>query len=153
MVEQRGGVLLPLELRLPAPAGFYGGREISLMLANGLTTFVGPNGSGKTSVLRPIVDALRQYGIYHPRFLSSGRMGPAEPYRSNTIGQGISGGVNVGQQWLMNNRWNTESIVGDFMALMDRPDLLIKVEARLETLFGRRVSLRWTQNGIEPSFS
>ncbi len=43
-------------------------------------------------------------------------------------------------------------MVGDFFALDQRADLRVKVEARLQTLFRCRMHLRWTQNGLRPTF-
>jgi len=50
-------------------------------------------------------------------------------------------------------RWQFESLGGDLMALDERADLRIKVEARLQMLFQRLIELRWSQVGLELSFN
>ena len=47
------------------------------------------------------------------------------------------------KQW-----WDYESVTGDLIVLDSRPDLKLKVEARLQQLFDRSVQLRWTQSGM-----
>ncbi len=39
------------------------------------------------------------------------------------------------------------------MHLKDRPDLLLKVEARLQSLYQRRLRLEWSQQGLQVGFS
>jgi len=39
------------------------------------------------------------------------------------------------------------------MRLKDRPDLLLKVEARLQSLYQRRLRLEWSQQGLQVGFS
>ncbi|KWA14621.1 hypothetical protein WL26_09880 [Burkholderia cepacia] len=50
-------------------------------------------------------------------------------------------------------RWEFESIIGDVMALHERPDLRIKIEARLHKLFKRNLTLEWTQTGLQVGFT
>ena len=57
--------------------------EIEIILYSGLTIFVGPNGSGKTQVLKSMRDDFkRNLGKNKVRYLSSNRLGEMEAYRS-----------------------------------------------------------------------
>ena len=60
-------------------------REI--IIRNGLTVLIGPNGSGKTHLLRAIKNALPQHIQGKKiRFISAGRMGMLEQSRSDYDG-------------------------------------------------------------------
>ncbi|MFA0026130.1 AAA family ATPase, partial [Vibrio sp. 10N.261.49.A5] len=60
-------------------------REITIR--NGLTVLIGPNGSGKTHLLRAIKNALPQHVQGKKvRFISAGRMGTLEHSRSDYDG-------------------------------------------------------------------
>jgi hypothetical protein len=59
----------------------------------------------------------------------------------------------VGHTTYRSNRMDFESIVGDVMALQERPDLRIKIEARLFKLFERNLTLEWTQSGLQVGFT
>ncbi len=49
--------------------------------------------------------------------------------------------------------WQIEGAPGLFLRLKDRPDLLLKVEARLQALYQRRLRLEWTQSGLRIAFA
>lgn len=126
-----------------------------LMIGPGITTLVGPNGSGKTRALREIKSLLRSNGrieSYNRKvhFLAAGRSSPFEMFRSsvdnpNYINRDDAavGNIQYLAQW-----WDLESVTGDLMVLDSRPDLKLKVEARLQQLFDRSVELKWTQYGM-----
>lgn len=124
----------------------------------GITTLVGPNGSGKTRALRSIQRALRARGAdaAHVRFLPAGRTGPLERYRAATDSPGVGsqhGEAFYGQE-NYRSRWHEiESVVGDVMNLDQRPDLRIKVETRLQQLFDRGLDFQWSQGGLAMSFT
>ena len=121
----------------------------------GITTLVGPNGSGKTRALRAIKSALEGIGsvAIHNRkihFLAAGRSSPLEPYRArvNEPFETGRGDAAVGQAGYRDQWWNFESIIGSLLALDSRADLRLKVEARLQQLFDRSVRLSWSQQGL-----
>jgi hypothetical protein len=137
------------------PAGLFGGGGASIRLESGITTLVGPNGTGKTKIMSALRDILRsRFGNQYVRFLSAGRMGIMEGYRSNTEGTGNpdTNETHVGRYNTRNQRKNSETVIGDFLALDERPDLRLKVEARLQGLFHRTLSLSWTQSGLKVDF-
>ncbi|AKX44648.1 hypothetical protein AKN87_05670 [Thiopseudomonas alkaliphila] len=120
----------------------------------GLTILVGPNGTGKTRALRAIKNAVASSGILGAtrkvHFLSAGRTSPMERYRSavdhpNSI---ESENAAVGQTYFQSQWWDLESITGVLLALNQRADLRLKVEARLQQLFDRSVELSWSQSGL-----
>lgn len=126
----------------------------------GLTTLVGPNGTGKTRALRAIkaaVPSLR--GISNKgrkvHLLAAGRTSPMEHFRSavnhpNSIHADAAavGSINFQNQW-----WDLESITGVLLALNQRADLRLKVEARLQQLFDRSIDLSWSQSGLTVAIS
>ncbi len=130
----------------------------------GITTLVGPNGSGKTRALRAIKDALQ--GTIHNliqnetwgsiawnrkiHFLSAGRSSPFESFRAsvNYPHQFSTEDAAIGQANHLNRWWDYESVTGDLIVLDNRPDLKLKIEARLQQLFDRSISLKWTQSGM-----
>ncbi|WP_150131831.1 ATP-dependent nuclease [Sphingomonas carotinifaciens] len=124
----------------------------------GITTLVGPNGSGKTRALRSIQAVLRSRDVSatHVRFLPAGRTGPIERYRAATDSPGVGsqhgeafyGHISYRTQW-----HDIESVVGDIMNLDQRPDLRIKVETRLQQLFKRGIDFQWSQGGLAMSFT
>ncbi len=72
----------PIEsiIRLPE---VFSDESIRLTFYSGLTIFVGPNGSGKTQVMRKLKDDLKsKIDGKLVRYLSSNRMGLLEEYRS-----------------------------------------------------------------------
>lgn len=130
----------------------------TITIRPGVTTLVGPNGSGKTRALRCIQRAILDRGAEaaYVRFLPAGRTGPIERYRAATDGPGV--GSNQGEAFYghvgYRSRWHEiESVVGDLMNLDQRPDLRIKVETRLQQLFDRGIDFQWSQQGLGMSFT
>ncbi|WP_082540727.1 AAA family ATPase [Pseudolabrys sp. Root1462] len=150
---------LPRVMSLQSSAVFFGGQKVPLILHTGLTILVGPNGAGKTALLKLARDHLKhQAPNMHPRhtvYLSAGRVSAFENFRSNSAGPGhLSGNpAAIGhQQW--RNLWSEiEGAPGMFLRLKDRPDLLLKVEARLQALYQRRLRLEWAQSGLQVGFT
>lgn len=144
-------VAVSLDVILAKPGG-------TITIRPGITTLVGPNGSGKTRALRSIQRTLRNRGMEaaHVRFLPAGRTGPIERYRAATEQPGV--GPNQGEAYYghvsYRSQWHEiESVVGDLMNLDQRPDLRIKVETRLQQLFGRGIDFQWSQQGLGMSFT
>lgn len=129
--------------------------KASIQVGPGITTLVGPNGSGKTRALRAIkLKLTSENGITaHNRrvhFLSAGRCSPFESYRSSSESpHGVnSDDAAIGHVSYFDRWWDFESVTGVLMVLDRRPDLKLKIEARLQQLFDRSVELKWSQNGM-----
>jgi len=144
-----------IPIQLDVISGKPGG---TVTIRPGITTLVGPNGSGKTRALRSIQRVLRGRGdeAAHVRFLPAGRTGPVERYRAAIDSPGV--GSIQGEAFYGNvsycSRWHEiESVVGDILNLEQRPDLRIKVETRLQQLFDRGIDFQWSQNGLAMSFN
>ncbi|MFZ6689960.1 ATP-dependent nuclease [Undibacterium sp. SXout11W] len=127
-----------------------------IQIRPGITTLVGPNGSGKTRALRAIKSSVTaqmgQIGAQTRKvhFLSAGRSSPFETYRARAdnphhINNDDAAIGNAGYQ---SRWWDLESVTGDLIVLDSRPDLKLKIEARLQQLFDRSISLKWTQQGM-----
>jgi len=144
-----------LSIALPAHIALYGGKGCGVTVCPGITTLVGPNGAGKTRMLRAIAEQSRN--IFDPakvvRFISAGRNSPLERFRSSVDGPGHrdTADAAVGHNSYKSSWWQIESIMGDLLALEQRPDLKLKVEARLQQLFQRSLRLEWNQTGIRIS--
>lgn len=127
-------------------------------LNNGLTILLGPNGSGKTHLLRGLKQSLHQHtNGKHVRFLSAGRMGMLEQYRSDYDGH--RGGsphydrANYGSKSDAVRRHQMETINGDFQTLAERADILIKIQERLRKLFKRDIIIEWDGGSLKILFS
>ena len=124
----------------------------------GLTVLLGPNGSGKTHLLRGLKQSLIQhmYGI-RVRFLTAGRMGLLEQFRSDFDGH--RGGsprydeATFGSKGDAARRHQMETLNGDFQTLAERADILIKIQERLRKLFKRDVLIDWDGGNLKISFS
>ena len=120
--------------------------EKSLTLASPFTCILGPNGSGKTHLLRSLRNKFANSPEYSQlgktRLISAGRMGTSEQYRSDTLG--YYGGnhsafedANFGAISEGVRRHDMQSINGDIHTLSVRYDIKIKVQERLRKLFKR----------------
>ena len=155
--------LLPLCLGLPEQRHLFGGDSITITLYSGLTVLLGPNGAGKTQAMQAIRRKLQEVleattgasaRKLRTRFLAAGRMAPFEHCRSvsNAPHGRDQTPAAVGHATYLQQWHNIESFAGDFLALKHRPDLCVKVEARLHALFGSRLRLEWSQQGVQPMF-
>jgi hypothetical protein len=134
----------------------YEGKGLSLELRGGVTVLVGPNAAGKTITLKLLRDALRGVELGGKRivYLAAGRGSALETFRSASDSPSFNANpAAIGHRSWMNSWWQVEGVPGMFMRLKERPDLLLKVEARLQALHERRLRLEWSQAGIEISFS
>ncbi|GGX80887.1 ATP-dependent nuclease [Vogesella alkaliphila] len=127
-------------------------------LNKGLTVLLGPNGSGKTHLLRGLKDSLSQHtNGKRVRFLSAGRMGLLEQYRSDFDGH--RGGrpnydhATFGSKSDSARRHQIETLNGDFQTLAERADILIKIQERLRKLFKRDILIDWDKGSLKISFT
>lgn len=155
--------LFPLALTVSVPQYLFGGVPLSLTLHTGLTVLLGPNGTGKTQVMRSIRSHLQTTLSSSPsmvgrrpiaRLLAAGRSAPFERFRGPSDNPSALQGQTaaVGHRMFVDNWHQFESIVGDVIELHARADLRIKVEARLSALLQRRLRFQWTQDGLELRF-
>ena len=147
----------PKEVRINlAQEGIQGIGPRNVKIYSGITTFVGPNGSGKTQLMRGLKRAVTQLiPGKKVRYVSAGRLGPIESYRSDFDGQ--RGGPNYdratyGNQSSMARRHLTETVLGDFASLSERTDILIKVQERLRKLFDRNLRIDWDAGNLRAFF-
>ena len=131
-----------IEIKVP---NIFEGEVITITLYSGVTTLVGPNGSGKTQTLKSIRDRLKSIiGPEKVRYLTSNRIGTMEVYRSRTVPRYVSlDDYSLGDQEIKRARHQIETATGDFFAMDDRKDVYIKVSERLSVLFNRQIFLRW----------
>ncbi|WP_447529692.1 ATP-dependent nuclease [Vreelandella sp. TE19] len=127
-------------------------------LQGGLTVLIGPNGSGKTHLLRGLKQPLASMAIGKKvRFLSAGRMGLLEQYRSDFDGQRGSNpnyeNASFGSKRDTTRRHLTETLNGDFQTLSERADILIKVQERLKKLFKRDLIIEWDAGTLKVVFA
>lgn len=131
-------------------------REITIR--NGLTILIGPNGSGKTHLLRAIKNALPEHVQGKKiRFISAGRMGMLEQSRSDYDGHRGSRilyeEANFGSKSDVDRRHNIETLNGDFQTLSERADILVKVQERLKKLFKRDLIIEWDAGTLKVVFA
>jgi hypothetical protein len=148
----------PIVLNVKIPGAFREAPQ-TVTIRAGLTTFVGPNGSGKTQALHAMRAALSSHVPgKHVRYISPGRLALLEYSRSDLQGQSagipnFENDVHIAQEHMQLTRHNSSGLTGDLFALQQRADLRIKVEARLSALFGRRFRLTWTSTGLHIRFT
>jgi hypothetical protein len=148
---------LPHDVQTRGKPAFFEGKPVTLSLFSGLHVFVGPNGSGKTETLRSLRDQLRVDGklpSHRLVYLSSGRNSALELFRSSSTSPNSldTTPAAIGHQGWQASWWQVEGTPGMFLRLKERPDLRLKVEARLQTLYQRRLRLEWAQRGLQVGF-
>jgi hypothetical protein len=123
----------------------------------GITTFLGPNGSGKTQLLRGLKSSLNGHlNGKKIRYISAGRLGPLEHYRSDNNGYGNAidfDNAQFGDKSSVSRRHRNETVMGDFATLSERPDILIKIQERLRKLFNRDVTVDWDGGQLKIFFA
>jgi hypothetical protein len=129
----------------------------TITIYGGVTTLLGPNGAGKTQILRGLKASINQYAANKKiRYVSAGRLGPMENFRSNFDGRRGTPSyesATYGAKDSMKYRHANETVTGDFATLSERPDILIKVQERLRKLFSRDVRIDWDGGNLKVYFS
>lgn len=137
--------------------GIDGIQNPTIKVYGGVTTFLGPNGAGKTQLLRGLKQSLGAHlNGKKIRYVSAGRLGPMENYRSNYDGHRsipLFDHATFGDKASTQRRHQTETILGDFATLSERADILIKVQERLRKLFKRDIIVDWDGGNLKISFS
>lgn len=158
-------MVFPIELTLnidigPSNSSFTNGdahTRYPIAINNGLTVLIGPNGSGKTHMLR----SLKRSAPSLPngkitRFISAGRIGMMEQWRSISNVHAFVpdyDNLRVGQFHSRGQRHKIETLEGDYQTLAERPDIQLKVRERLKKLFKRDISLNWENGHLRVDFS
>lgn len=139
-------------------SGISGIQNKTIKINGGVTTFLGPNGSGKTQLLRGLKNSLSSHlNAKKIRYVSAGRLGPMESYRSDYDGHRGNGilydSATFGDKASTSRRHKNETILGDFGTLSERPDILIKVQERLRKLFKRDITIDWDGGNLKVFFA
>lgn len=148
---------MDLQLSITANINSHEGnfsREIELR--SPLTFIVGPNGSGKTHLLKGLKGSFNSYTNKKVRFISAGRLGPLEIYRSNYDQYdrpSEADNATHGHKSDSKYRHKIETINGDLHTLSARTDILIKVRERLQKLFKRNIKIDWDAGNLKVSFA
>ncbi|WP_290925151.1 AAA family ATPase [Halodesulfovibrio sp.] len=134
------------------------GVKTELLIRSGITTILGPNGSGKTQLMRGMQQALGS--IFCSKkvvFVSAGRVGQFESYRADCDGQ-RNGRINYdGAQFAYKKdvvrQHQIETLNGGFLTFSSRPDIRLKVQERLRKLLQREVTVNWDTGSLKIFFS
>jgi predicted ATPase len=145
-------VTFPIRLTYQIPE-LYGGRTQTLTLHGGLTTLIGPNGSGKTQVLRHLISLLEPYAAgCIVRYLSAGgRLANFERQRAIANGHLVPVLPTTDDEPATLRMASGGSSV--LLRLSISPELRIKVTERLRGLFSRQIVLEWDHDGLWIRFS
>lgn len=148
--------MFPLKLDTARIAGNQK-QQISVHLFGPYTTVVGPNGSGKTQLMRQLKYALQErLGHNRVKFLTAGRIGFHEQFRADHDGRH---GANIryeeasfGRREDLDRRHSIELLEGGFQSLAARPDLLLKIRERLRKYLSRDIVPDWKAGMLKFSF-
>lgn len=144
---------------IPSPIGFQSAShtQFPMTINSGLTILIGPNGSGKTHILRALQSS---FGPLPPskqtRFISAGRIGLAEQYRAvhnAHAHQPDYESASFGDWNNRANRYRLETLEGDYQNIAERPDIQLKIRERLRKLFKKDITLRWENGRLKVEFS
>lgn len=141
----------PITLTYQIPE-LYGGRPQTLRLHDGLTTLIGPNGSGKTQVLRHLIPHLEPYAAGRiVRYLSAARLAIHERQRTLASGHLVPVlSAETGDPALWRQATDGSSVL---LRLSTSPELRVKVTERLRSLMSGQIVLEWDADGLWIRFS
>ncbi|QXG31674.1 ATP-dependent nuclease [Pseudomonas viridiflava] len=147
----------PLSVKATIP-GYTETYNRTITLNNGLTVILGANGSGKTQLLRGLSTDIARYSAERKvRFISAGRIGTIENYRSNFDGHRTNSimydQANFGSKSDVERRHVNETLNGDFQTLSQRPDIQVKIQERLKKLFRRDLIVDWDGGSLNIKFA
>ena len=150
-------LLMEFPLNITANIRSYEG-DISrnLNLQSPLNFIIGPNGSGKTHLLKGLKNSFPENEFKKTRYISAGRLGMMEQYRANYDQYDRRHEIDNakhGNKDFSLHRHNIETIEGDLHTLSERPDILIKVKERLQKLFKRNITIQWDSGYLKIFFS
>lgn len=127
-----------------------------VFLNDAFTCILGPNGSGKTHLLRAMKNSIKPLiGQKKATFISAGRIGMLEQYRSDYYGQNHINydGLEFGAKDSIARRHQIETLNGAYQILALRPDILLKIKERLQKLFSRDLIINWDGGILKILFS
>ncbi|AZE85730.1 hypothetical protein C4J98_4348 [Pseudomonas orientalis] len=147
----------PLSVKATIP-GYTETYKRIITLHSGLTVILGANGSGKTQLLRGLIEDLTEHSAGRKvRFISAGRIGNLETYRSNFDGHRINSilydQANFGSKSDLERRHVNETLNGDILTLSQRPDIQVKIQERLKKLFRRDLIIDWDGGNLNIKFA
>ncbi|MBJ9903148.1 ATP-dependent nuclease [Acinetobacter bereziniae] len=129
----------------------------NISISNPFTCILGPNGSGKTHLLRSLKNSFQPNLLNgkFPKFISAGRIGNLELNRSDSQGHGYIDYENLqfGDQSQAQYRHGIETLNGNYQTLAKRPDILLKIQERLQKLFKRNILLSWNAGYLKVNFT
>ncbi|MCP2053521.1 UNVERIFIED_ORG: hypothetical protein J3D59_003381 [Pseudomonas fluorescens] len=130
----------------------------TITLNTGLTVLLGPNGSGKTQLLRGLMGNISSHAANRKvRFISAGRIGSLENYRSDydghRSGSPLYEHLSFGSKGDLERRHRIETLNGDFQTLSQRPDIQVKIQERLRKLFRRNLLIEWDAGNLAVKFA
>jgi hypothetical protein len=136
-----------------------GPMDRQLVLNSGLTVILGPNGSGKTHLLRGLQTSLSEKLPEGKavRFMSAGRIGPLETFRADYDGHRAGAirydNAHFGNKGDAPRRLKIETLNGDFQTLAERVDIFVMIRERLRKLLRRDIEISWDGGELRIHFS
>lgn len=124
----------------------WGGQPFIRSEWSSITWFVGPNGTGKTSLAEKVLGALGA------RMLNSRRLAGFGKDDNHWMGNSIGEGLRLGQQrkdWESQSRTRGDAL-GIWYVLRDKVDVRLRVESVLDRLLGLRVRLAEEAGFLQP---
>ncbi|HDK8956772.1 TPA: AAA family ATPase [Acinetobacter baumannii] len=122
------------------------------------TCILGPNGSGKTHLLRSIKNTIHPFiNEKKTKFISAGRIGMFEQYRSDYDGHRnnyiLYDNAQFGSKDSLARHHSIETLEGTYQGLASRPDILLKIRERLQKLFKRDLIINWDAGYLKILFT